>query len=181
MRLLVTGGAGPIGSVVVEELLAEVRAGAVLHNLSTGDGESVPQVSSRVVADVLDVDAVRRTPNVHGAETVVRAVPLACVHERVSIWSKSYCNDAGETLSLRGAMRAKRADALVVSSTSVMNGEARFPLNENRSVARLSPRNTKTSVAKGLIVQSEGQWMNARTRVSFSAATHTSRLEAALV
>jgi hypothetical protein len=130
---------------------------------------------------VLNVDAVRRAANVHAAETAVRAVPLAFGNERVSIWSKSYCNDAGETLSLGDAIRAKRADALVVSSTIVMNGEARFPRNESRCVARLSPRTTKTSVAKDLIVQSEGQWMNARTRVSFSAATHTSRLEAALV
>ncbi|HSU40461.1 MAG TPA: NAD-dependent epimerase/dehydratase family protein, partial [Polyangiaceae bacterium] len=60
MRVLVTGGAGFIGSHVVERLLAAGNEVAVLDNLSTGRRENVPAGVRLYEIDVRDRDAVHR-------------------------------------------------------------------------------------------------------------------------
>ncbi len=59
MRLLVTGGAGYIGSVVARQLLERGHELAVLDNLERGHREAVPGEARLIVADLRDHDAVQ--------------------------------------------------------------------------------------------------------------------------
>ena len=60
MKILVTGGAGFIGSHVVDALLAAGHTPAVLDDLSSGSRENLPPGVPLHVADIADADAVER-------------------------------------------------------------------------------------------------------------------------
>ena len=60
MKLLVTGGAGYIGSIVARQLLAAGHEVVVLDNLERGHREAVPRQARLVVADLRDREAVER-------------------------------------------------------------------------------------------------------------------------
>src|ERR1017187_10720315 len=83
MKLLVTGGAGYIGSIVTGQLLAAGHQVSVFDNLERGHREAVPKQARLVVADLLDHDAVRRTL-ADGFDGVLHFAALALVGESVS-------------------------------------------------------------------------------------------------
>ena len=68
MRLLVTGGAGYIGSIVAQQLLARGDDVTVLDSLYRGHRAAVPEGADFVEVDLLDADA-RRTPRSRAAST----------------------------------------------------------------------------------------------------------------
>jgi UDP-glucose 4-epimerase len=78
MRVLVTGGAGYIGSVVTEELLRQGHTVVVYDNLSKGHRDAVVAPAMLVQADLLDVGSLRHAMMDHQIEAVVHmgAVPV---------------------------------------------------------------------------------------------------------
>lgn len=174
MRVLVTGGAGYIGSVVVEELLEEGHAVAVFDNLSTGHRDSVPEGVLLIEGDVLDGDFVRRTINEYGIEAVVHMAALSLVSESVANPAKYYRNNVAGTLSLLDAMRAEGVKRFVFSSTCAVYGEPRFPLNENHPIAPLSPYGaTKLAVEHALAAYDEAYGIHSVSLRYFNAAGAT--------
>jgi dTDP-L-rhamnose 4-epimerase len=136
LRVLVTGGAGFIGSHVVEALIDaghEVRVLDALLPQAHGPGARFPTSMPRDVeqwhGDVRDIDVVTRSLSdidvvCHQAAMVGLGVDLADLPDYVS------CNDLGTAVVLR-AMAASRVERLVLASSMVVYGEGRYDCAEH--------------------------------------------------
>jgi UDP-glucose 4-epimerase len=122
MRLLVTGGAGYIGSIVARQLLAAGHEVTVLDNLERGHRKAVPPGAKLVVADLLDREAVHNTVAA-GFDGAMHFAALALVSESVSHPERYYRTNVGGTLNLLEAMVAAGVPRLVFSSTCAVYGE----------------------------------------------------------
>jgi UDP-glucose 4-epimerase len=122
MRLLVTGGAGYIGSVVAQLLLANGHEVTVLDNLERGHRAAVPEGAELVVADLLDREAVEGALR-GGFDGALHFAALALVSESVSHPERYYRTNVAGTLNLLEAMIAAGVGRLVFSSTCAVYGE----------------------------------------------------------
>jgi len=122
VRLLVTGGAGYIGSIVASHLLAAEHEVVVLDHLKQGHREAVPSGARLVVADLLDADDLRAAMQ-EGFDGVLHFAALALVAESVSHPERYYRTNVGGTLNLLEAMLAAGVDRLVFSSTCAVYGQ----------------------------------------------------------
>jgi UDP-glucose 4-epimerase len=130
LKLLVTGGAGYIGSIVSRQLLAAGHDVVVLDNLERGHREAVPPQARLVVADLLDRDAVG-TALGEGFDGVLHFAALALVAESVAQPGLYYRTNVGGTLNLLDAMRAAGVGRLVFSSTCAVYGQPdEVPISE---------------------------------------------------
>jgi UDP-glucose 4-epimerase len=140
MRVLVTGGAGYIGSVITEELVAGGHHVVVLDDLSKGHRDAVVEGATFVEADLADRSAVERSLLDHGIEAVVHMAAKSLVGESVSDPAKYYRANVVAGLSLLEAMRAAGARRLVFSSTAAVYGEpAKQPVEEGDPTVPTSP------------------------------------------
>ncbi|MHB8658384.1 MAG: UDP-glucose 4-epimerase GalE [Solirubrobacteraceae bacterium] len=122
MRLLVTGGAGYIGSIVSRRLLSCGHEVVVLDNLERGHRGAVAPEARLVVADLLDADAVSDLLH-EGFDGVLHFAALALVGESVSHPERYYRTNVGGTLNLLDAMRHADVSRLVFSSTCAVYGQ----------------------------------------------------------
>ncbi len=130
MRLLVTGGAGYIGSIVASHLLAAEHEVVVFDNLRQGHREAVPEGARLVVGDLLDRDALEQTVR-EGFDGVLHFAALALVGESVSHPERYYRTNVGGTLNLLEAMVAAGVNRLVFSSTCAVYGQPdEVPISE---------------------------------------------------
>ena len=123
MRVLVTGGAGYIGSVVTEELLADGHAVVVYDNLSKGHGKAIAAGAEFVQADLLESETLRCTLSDHRIDAVVHLAADSLVGESVVNPAKYYRNNVVAGLCLLDAMRDANIQRLVFSSTAAIYGE----------------------------------------------------------
>jgi UDP-glucose 4-epimerase len=130
MKLLVTGGAGYIGSIVARQLLGAGHDVTVLDNLKQGHRAAVPEGASLVVADLLDRDAVDAAV-AEGFDGALHFAALALVAESVSHPERYYRTNVGGTLNLLEALTAAGVPRLVFSSTCAVYGEPdEVPISE---------------------------------------------------
>jgi UDP-glucose 4-epimerase len=131
MKLLVTGGAGYIGSIVAAQLIAAGHDVTVLDNLERGHREAVPSGAELVVADLLDRDALGRLID-PGFDGVLHFAALALVGESVAHPERYYRTNVGGTLNLLEAMHVAGVDRLVFSSTCAVYGQPdEVPISES--------------------------------------------------
>src|SRR5437763_10184668 len=134
MKLLVTGGAGYIGSIVASRLLAAGHEVVVLDNLERGHRQAVPQGARLVVADLLDRSAVEQALG-EGFDGTLHFAALALVSESVSHPERYYRTNVTGTLNLLEAMARSGVDRLVFSSTCAVYGEPEeVPISEAASL-----------------------------------------------
>jgi UDP-N-acetylglucosamine/UDP-N-acetyl-alpha-D-glucosaminouronate 4-epimerase len=141
-RVLVTGGAGFIGSHLAERLLANGASVRVLDNFSTGHQRNLefaaPGRIEVVTGDLRDPEAVRRA--VAGVEVVFHEAALASVER--SIADPALVNDVnvGGTLNLLTAAReAKVRRVVFAGSSSVYGNAADLPKHEEQRPVPISP------------------------------------------
>lgn len=131
MRVMVTGGAGYIGSVVVEELLRDDHEVLVYDNLSKGHRASVPDAAAFVKGDLLDTRLLGETIAEHQVDAIIHMAADALVGESVAQPAKYYRNNLVGGISLLEAMRQAGVNRLVFSSTAAVFGEpAKQPIEE---------------------------------------------------
>jgi UDP-glucose 4-epimerase len=131
MKLLVTGGAGYIGSIVASSLLAAGHEVTVYDNLERGHREAVPDGANLVVGDLLDAPAVGQAMQGGGFDGVLHFAALALVSESVSHPERYYRTNVTGTLNLLEAMVRAGAGRLVFSSTCAVYGEPdEVPISE---------------------------------------------------
>jgi UDP-glucose 4-epimerase len=121
MKLLVTGGAGYIGSVVAAQLLDADHEVVVLDNLERGHREAIPDGATLVEADLEDSRAVAAAL-APGFDGVLHFAALALVAESVEHPERYWRTNVGGTLNLLDAMRAAGTERLVFSSTCATYG-----------------------------------------------------------
>ena len=122
MKLLVTGGAGYIGSIVAAQLLDAGYTVTVLDDLSRGHAEAIPARAGHVDCDLLDQAAVREAL-APGYDGVLHFAALALVAESVAHPQRYHRTNFVGTLNLLDAMRAAGVRRLVFSSTCAVYGE----------------------------------------------------------
>jgi UDP-glucose 4-epimerase len=122
MKLLVTGGAGYIGSIVASHLLAAGHELVVLDNLERGHREAVPDGAELVVLDLLERDALGELL-AGGFDGVLHFAALALVAESVSNPERYWRTNVGGTLNLLEAMVDGGVRRLVFSSTCAVYGQ----------------------------------------------------------
>jgi UDP-glucose 4-epimerase len=132
MNVLVTGGAGYIGSVVVEELIRDGHVVTAYDNLSKGHRESVSASAAFVNADLADTNVLTTTLVERRIEAVIHMAADSLVGESVEHPSKYYQNNVVAGLSMLDAMRQARVRKLVFSSTAAVYGEpVKQPIEED--------------------------------------------------
>ena len=137
MKLLVTGGAGYIGSVVAAKLVAAGHDVTVLDDLSTGRREAVPQDASFIYG-TLRHDAKLALGD--GTDAVLHFAAKSLVGESYANPSKYWSANLGGTLALLDAMRLAGTKRIVFSSTSAVYGEPeRVPITETAPTRPTNP------------------------------------------
>jgi UDP-glucose 4-epimerase len=140
MRVLVTGGAGYIGSVVTEELLRDGHEVVVYDNLSKGHRGAVVAGAELVEADLLDGGRLRGAFKEQGTEAVIHMAAASLVGESVTNPSKYYLNNVLAGLSLLDAMNEAGVRRLVFSSTAAAYGEPeKQPIEETDATVPTNP------------------------------------------
>ena len=122
MKLLVTGGAGYVGSIVAQRLLAAGHEVVVFDNLERGHRAAVPNGARLVAGDLTDAGAIANAL-AEGFEGVLHFAALALVSESVSHPERYYRTNVGGTLNLLEAMRGSGTRRLVFSSTCAVYGD----------------------------------------------------------
>ena len=137
--ILVTGGAGYIGSHVVQQLVERGERVVVLDNLSTGFRDAVRD-AELVVGDVGDDDVVRRTIAANDVDTVMHFAAHTVVPESVSSPLKYYGNNTCATRSLLASCIASGIAHFVFSSTAAVYGmPASGVADEDTPTAPINP------------------------------------------
>jgi UDP-glucose 4-epimerase len=140
VHVLVTGGAGYIGSVVTEVLLERGHTVVVYDNLSKGHRTAVNQEAALVVADLLDEQTLSATLRDHGIEAVVHMAGFIQVGESVINPAKYFENNVVASLALLRCMVAARVQKVVFSSSAAVYGEPhQVPIVEDHPTAPTSP------------------------------------------
>jgi UDP-glucose 4-epimerase len=121
VKLLVTGGAGYIGSVVAAQLLEAGHEVVVLDDLSTGHADAVP-AGARLVEGTLRSAALEALDG-EGFDAVLHFAAKSLVGESVAQPGLYWDRNLGESLSLLDAMRRTGVSKIVFSSTAATYGE----------------------------------------------------------
>jgi UDP-arabinose 4-epimerase len=149
--ILVTGGAGYVGSHACKALAAAGWRPVVFDNLSRGHREAV-RWGTLVEGDLADRAAVVAALRAHQASAVMHFAAFAYVGESVGDPEMYYRNNVGGTLSLLSAMREAGVATLVFSSTCAVYGVPdRVPIREDSPKAPLNPYGeTKLAIERAL-------------------------------
>ncbi|UGQ15640.1 UDP-glucose 4-epimerase GalE [Yinghuangia sp. ASG 101] len=137
MRVMVTGGAGYIGSVTTAMLLAAGHEATVLDDLSTGHRDAVPDGARFVEADVRAAgDVLAREPFDAVLHFAARSVVADSVADPAAYWHAN----VGGTTALLDAVRAHRVPRFVFSSTAAVYGDpAEVPIAETSATQPTNP------------------------------------------
>jgi UDP-glucose 4-epimerase len=139
-RVLVTGGAGFIGSVVTAQLLAQGDQVVVLDDLSNGSKRALPPGAKLVVADTADRAALDRIFGEHSVDAVIHLAAFIEAGESMKYPEKYFRNNTVNALTLLECIIANKVPRFVFSSTAALYGTPdRTPIEET---ATLHPTNT---------------------------------------
>lgn len=139
MKVLIVGGAGYIGSHMVQMLIDRGHEPVVLDNLSTGYREAVLG-GTFVEADLGDPAALERVFTAHRFDGVMHFASYIEVGESVRDPSKYYRNNVSNTLNLLDAMLRHKVDNFIFSSTAAIFGEPEYvPIDERHPQRPINP------------------------------------------
>ncbi len=132
MRLLVTGGAGYVGSVVTAQLLSAGHAVVVFDSLHRGHRAALPANIELIAADLNDCSALESALQKHRFDAVLHFAALIEAGESMQVPERYFRNNSANTLNLLQAMLAHGVKRLVFSSTAALYGNPeRVPIDED--------------------------------------------------
>lgn len=140
MGVLVTGGAGYIGSVAVEDLIGRGEKVVVLDNLVYGHREAVPNNIPFYEGSIGDKQLIAKIVAEHGIDACMHYSAYAYVGESVEQPAKYYENNFVETLHLLDALRDNDVNRFIFSSTCATYGvPQRIPIDEQHPQWPINP------------------------------------------
>jgi len=132
MRVLVTGGAGYVGSIVAEEILREGHEVIVLDSLQQGHREAVSLGAKLVLADVCDLAALEKVFREHHIDAVMHMAAETAVEFSMTDPRRYFLENVVGGLNLLEAMLKSKVLKLVFSSSAAVYGEPKAtPIEED--------------------------------------------------
>ena len=123
MNILITGGAGYIGSHTVQAFKNTRHKVVVFDNFSTGNGFAVADDVQLIEGDIRDFALLKHVMGQYEIDAVVHFAANSLVGESMQDPAKYYNNNVFGTLTLLNAMKAAGVDKIVFSSTAAAHGE----------------------------------------------------------
>lgn len=187
MRILVTGGAGYIGSHTSVALLDAGHEVAIVDNLSNSDIaviDRVKQITGKPPvffnADVRDGVALKHIFNNFFPEAVIHFAGLKAVGESVQQPLLYYEWNVGGSIALFQAMTEARVTKLIFSSSATVYGDPReVPIGENAPIAPTNPYGQSKAMIEQILADlavSNTEWRIIRLRYFNPAGAHASGL-----
>jgi UDP-glucose 4-epimerase len=149
MTVLVTGGAGYIGSHMVLALVEAGESVVVIDNLSTGFSSFVPETVPLFIGDAGDENLVDGVISQHGVESIIHFAGSVVVPESVRDPLLYYRNNTMTTRSLLNAAVKRGIGRFIFSSTAAVYGDPdRVPVPETARTRPLSPYGSSKLMAE---------------------------------
>ena len=140
MNILVTGGAGYIGSVMTEQLLAHGHHAVVYDSLELGHRAAIAPAADFVQGFIQDKEKLLATLRAHNIEAVIHMAAYALVGESVQAPQKYFSNNFIGGLTLLDAMREAEVKKIVFSSTCATYGmPEKMPITEDTPQLPVNP------------------------------------------
>lgn len=134
---LITGGAGFIGSHLVEALLKAGHRVTVLDDLSTGKRENLPAEAQLIVGNICDSAAV--TAAMHDVQGCFHLAAVASVTKSIEEWASSHQVNQGGAVVIFDAAAKRKIPVVYASSAAVYGDNPHLPLTEDSEKNPLSP------------------------------------------
>lgn len=122
-NILVTGGAGFIGSHSAKKIIHAGHNVIVFDNVTTGFREAIPKEAAFILGDVCDTLLLSRIIKDHKIDAVVHFAAKLNVEESIRLPLEYYKNNTGGVLSLVHACKDNSIDKIVFSSTAAVYGD----------------------------------------------------------
>ncbi|MBC7282750.1 UDP-glucose 4-epimerase GalE [Hoeflea sp.] len=152
MSVLVTGGAGYIGSHMVLALLDHGEDVVVIDNLSTGNEWAVPPQARFYKADIADAQALDRIFASHAIDAILHFAGLIIVSESVELPLDYYLENACKSrLLIERALEAKVQNFIFSSSAAVYGAPGLEPVSESAPFAPESPYGTSKLMTEWML------------------------------
>ena len=156
MTVLVTGGAGYVGSAVAAELIKAGHRVIVYDNLSRGRRKAVPAGAELVVGEAADRGALEELFRSRAPDAVMHFAASIEAGESMQVPERYFRNNTATTLTLLEAMLACGPKRLVFSSTAALYGNPeRTPIEETDPL-----RPTNAYGESKLLVERMLDWLN---------------------
>jgi UDP-glucose 4-epimerase len=138
--ILVTGGAGYVGSVSVEAFLAAGHRVVVLDDLTTGHREAVSSGATLVVGSYGDSGLVRGLLREYAIEAILHCAARSLVGESIAAPARYYTDNVAGGVNLLEAAREMEVNRVVFSSTAAVYGEPEStPIPEDAALRPINP------------------------------------------
>jgi UDP-glucose-4-epimerase GalE len=153
MRILLTGGAGYVGSACFRWLLERGHDPIAYDNLVEGNVAAVPDAADRlIVGDIAETNRLAEMLQRHNIEAVMHFAALASVPDSIADPEAYYRVNVGGTKSVLDAMRIAGVQKVLFSSTAATYGfHAEMPLREDSPQTPETPYGTSKLTAEWLI------------------------------
>ena len=152
MRILVTGGAGYVGSTTAERLIGAGHEVVVYDSLVRGYRGAVPPAATLVVGDFGDAQAFEKALREHQVEAVLHCAGLALVGESVSQPDRYFKVNVVAGLQMLDAMRAAGVGRICFSSSAAVYGEpTRTPIEEDDPLRPVNPYGETKRAFEGML------------------------------
>ena len=149
MNLLVTGGAGYIGSVVAEQLLEAGHQVTVIDNFSRGHRQAVPQGAELVIGDLAENEKLAALFRGHQFDAVLHFAAFIEAGESMKFPETFFRNNTANALAVLEAMLAAGVNRFVFSSTAALYGNPARIADSRRGCAAADECVWRIEVAGG--------------------------------
>lgn len=152
MHILVTGGAGYIGSVIVEELVTAGHHVIVYDNLVKGHLEAIHPEATFVRANLAERDHLLRALETEQIEAVIHLAAFSLVGESVAHPERYFENNVSGSLAVLNSLVQAGVKRFVFSSTAALYGEQEeMPISENAQTQPTNPYGVSKLVVEQML------------------------------
>lgn len=150
--ILVTGGAGYIGSFMVRRLLAEGHTPIIIDDVSTGNPRSVPDGVKLLKGDFSDPVPLASAMGAGEVDAVMHFAAKTMVGESMSHPDVYYSTNVAKVVGLLDAMVKYGVKSLILSSSAAVYGEPRYlPINEQHPTEAINPYGRSKAMAERIV------------------------------